>query len=116
MAKTFTETEASLTDVIARYEKKGAKGQFTARPDAMLECHECDEVEPAVQAPLLALHRFEGASDPSDMAALAAIECPACGAWGTIALSYGPEASAEDAALLEALLDDRDQSGIMPGT
>ncbi len=109
------EGESSLQDVIRRYEEEGATGQFTALADGVLECHACQAHEPAAQAPLLALHRFEGASDPSDQAALAAIECPACGQWGTIALSYGPEASAEDAAVLSHLLDDRDESDIAPG-
>lgn len=110
------ETEATMRDTLQAYETKGATGQFTAHLDGIVECHSCNAKEPAAQTPLLALHRFEGSSDPNEEAALAAVECPACGAWGTIALSYGPEASAEDAGVLTGLLDDRDQSGITPGT
>ena len=65
--------------------------------------------------PMEALHRLEGASDPEDEAVVAALECPACGAWGTIVLSYGPQSSAEDAAVLANLIDDRRHSVIEPG-
>ncbi len=107
--------EDDLQDVLDMYESRGATAQFSARSGAVIHCHDCGADEPAEQAPLVALHRFEGSSDPDDQAALAALECPACGAWGTIVLSYGPGSSPDDASVLGALLDDRDQSGIMPG-
>lgn len=107
--------ESSMVEVLAAYERKGYTGQFGADEDGCVECHGCGAVEPAAQTPLLALHRFEGNSDPSDSAVVAALECVACGAHGTIALSYGPEASAEDAAVLAELLDDRDHAGIPVG-
>ncbi len=97
------------------YEKKGATAQFTPKEDGVVHCHACDAEEPAEQTPLVALHRFEGDSAPDTSTALAAIECAACGAWGTMLFAYGPETSAEDASVLAALLDGRDQSGIEPG-
>lgn len=103
-------SEASITEVLARYESKGFEGQFSSRPGSTLHCHMCDGDEPAAQAPVLAMHRIEGASDPSDAAVVAAIECPACGGMGTIVLTYGPEAGQDDSAVLAELLDDRDQA------
>jgi hypothetical protein len=54
------------------------------------------------------LDRTEGASDPADMVAVAALVCPRCGARGTVALKYGPEASPEEDEVLR-LLDDVDR-------
>lgn len=107
--------EASIQDVLADYETRGFTGQFGSQVDGCVLCHACDEREPAAQTPVLAMHRLEGVSDPSDQALVAALECVACGAKGTIVLSYGPEASQEDAAVLAELLDDRDQAGIEQG-
>jgi hypothetical protein len=46
------------------------------------------------------LYRLEGASDPDDMVAVAALRCPSCKTRGTLVLSYGPETSAVDADVL----------------
>ena len=108
--------EATIDDIIRDYEKRGYGGQFATRLQGVLHCYACGEDEPAAQAPVLAMHRVEGTSDPSDMALVAAVECPACGDHGTLVLSYGPEVSAEDAGVLSELLDDRDQAHIAPGT
>lgn len=108
-------TEASMVEVLASYESRGYTGQFGAAEGAMVRCHSCRSDSPAEQVPLLAAHRFEGTSDPAEEAVVMALECPACGALGTMVLPYGPGASMEDAAVLSALLDDRDQSGIRPG-
>jgi len=117
MADPFTPQghEESMTEVVARYEKRGFTGQFSSRPDGMVHCHACGAEEPAEQVPMKALHRFEGASDPSDEAALAALECPNCGGWGTLVLSYGPEGTLEDQEVLGRFLDDRAHSAIESG-
>lgn len=107
--------EATLTEVLRQYETKGFTVRMTVRAGGIVRCHGCGQEEPAEQVPVEALHRFEGASDPEDMAALAAVECPACGEWGTLVLSYGPEGSAEDGEVLRRLMDDRDHSVLRPG-
>jgi hypothetical protein len=53
------------------------------------------------------LRRMEGASDPGDMMAVVAIECPSCQAQGTLVLGFGPAASAEDSDVLLVLRDFR---------
>lgn len=107
--------EETLSQALARYEKSGFTAQFSARPGAMLLCHTCSEEEPADQVSLKGLHRFEGMSDPDEMAALAALECPGCGAWGTLVLAFGPSASPEDREVLMRFMDDRRHSVIPAG-
>jgi hypothetical protein len=60
-------------------------------------------VSPASAIVVHELRRLEGASDPADMLAVAAIACPACGTRGTLVLTYGPEATAGDDAVLSHL-------------
>lgn len=107
--------EESMVKVLADYERQGFVGQFSCRAGGLIRCHGCRSTEPAAQVPVLAMHRLEGASDPSDQSVVAALECPACGGLGTAVLSYGPEAAPEDAAVLTQLLDVRDQSSIRAG-
>jgi hypothetical protein len=60
------------------------------------------------------LRRLEGESDPADMMAVVAVTCPACAATGTLTLGFGPTSSAEDADVLHALRDARNDSKV-PG-
>jgi hypothetical protein len=72
----------------------------------MVVCFTCHERHRADEVHLDALRRTEGASDPDDMVAVAALTCPHCGAKGTVAFKYGPEATPEESEVLR-LLDDR---------
>ena|SRR5688572_13231555 len=96
----------SLSDVVRNYESHGFPSQFGTRPGGNVRCVSCHRDNPARWVKLLALHRLEGDSDPQEEAAVAALECPACEERGTLALSFGPEASIEDRLVL-SLLDDR---------
>ncbi|MEA3203976.1 MAG: hypothetical protein QOI63_1656 [Thermoplasmata archaeon] len=107
--------EETLQGVLERYTQEGFTGQFGARQAGQLRCFTCgNDLDPA-KARLHALHRLEGASDPGDEMAVAALECPRCGAKGTIAMSYGPSASIEDALVLKAMTDTRRAATIRPG-
>jgi hypothetical protein len=53
------------------------------------------------------LERLEGASDPDEMLAVCAVECPECQAHGTLVLTYGPETTFEDGRILPRLQDFR---------
>ncbi len=109
------DSEESVLEVLKRYEAKGFEGQFSARAGGMVHCHSCNADEPAAQTSVEAMHRFEGSTDPNDESVLVALECLACGAWGTATLSYGPESAAEDASVLQELNDARDVSPISTG-
>ena len=93
----------TLLDVLADHGRRGWSAQFASREGATIECEACHHRVAATDAPLLELRRLEGASDPDDMLAVAAIECPNCGRRGSLILNYGPVASEEDAAVLLAL-------------
>jgi hypothetical protein len=108
-------SESSQTGVIARYEALGFKGQFGSRPGGKVACFTCRKEHDAGKVKVQALHRLEGASDPADEMSVAALVCPSCGAKGTLSLSYGATASAEDRLVLKRLSDRRDTSGIQPG-
>ena len=72
-----------------------------------MRCGACRTVSDAATVSINALSRAEGASDPDDMAAVAALTCPWCSMGGALVLSYGPTASMEDADVLERLSDER---------
>jgi len=95
---------STLGEVISGFESEGYRGQFVARDGATIECTTCKTTSPA-QAFVgnHRLQRLEGASDPADMLAVAALTCPKCGTKGTLVLSYGPEASRADDDVLVRL-------------
>ncbi|MCU1459696.1 MAG: hypothetical protein JWL73_3788 [Actinomycetia bacterium] len=99
----------TILDVLGELEAKGYRGQFVPRADATVECVTCGNRCTADGTVFRELRRLEGASDPADMVAVAGLQCSFCGTLGTAVLSYGPEASAEDAAVLAALEDCRNR-------
>jgi hypothetical protein len=96
-------SEATLTAVSRQLDADGFDGQFRAQPNAQIECLTCRTTTPAEALDANDMTRLEGESDPADMAMVIALQCPACGAAGTLILNYGPDASAEEADVLAAL-------------
>ncbi len=80
---------------------------FSVVEGGNVRCGACRTASEAGSVAVTALSRVEGASDPDDMAAVAVLTCPWCSMAGTLVLSYGPLASAEDSDVLEQLADDR---------
>ncbi|MGQ0520313.1 MAG: hypothetical protein ACT4PX_04060 [Actinomycetota bacterium] len=101
----------TLVEIIRRFEERGYRAQMAAEPGCLLRCFACRVDSPAAAVHLDALRRTEGASDPADMVAVAAVRCPSCGAGGTVALKYGPGATPEEAEVLHAF----DALGPEPG-
>lgn len=93
----------TLTAVLDELAADGYDTSFVARPGAELLCTACREERPVAGFRIDGLRRFEGASDPDAEVLLVSGTCPACGASGTIALGYGPEASEIDADLVASL-------------
>jgi len=94
----------TLLEVIDSLEAEGYTGQLMAREGSTVECATCHTRTPADKmVGDHRLYRLEGASDPDDMVAVAALRCPNCGTLGTLVLSYGPESSAVDADVLRCL-------------
>ena len=97
----------TIAEAMHRLETEGYAGQFAARPDGTLLCFTCRRESPAAEVQLHRLLRTEGASDAADETAVVALTCPRCGTRGTVVLTYGPEASADDAEVLRLLVDSR---------
>lgn len=93
----------TLVEVIRRFEAEGYVAQMAAEEGGLIRCFTCHQDSPAADVHLHALRRTEGASDPADMVAVAALTCPRCGAMGTVALKFGPEASPEEDEVLRQL-------------
>jgi DNA-directed RNA polymerase subunit RPC12/RpoP len=107
--------EETLTDVVARYEGEGFRGQFASRAGGAVFCATCRKESDARDVGLWAMHRLEGVSDPEEEMAVAALECPRCGARGTLALAFGPMASKEDGVVLSRLPPPRGLDALRPG-
>lgn len=98
---------ATLNDFISGYAREGYDGSFMVRQGGDLLCCGCEEVLSPRDVTLRSLRRVEGVSDPADMGAVAALECPNCGARGTATFSFGPNSPPEDGFILRALDDQR---------
>jgi hypothetical protein len=106
----------TLTAVLAEYEAAGYAGQFEVISESAIGCVTCGvETDPAEFA-MAGLRRLEGASDPDDMLSVVAVSCPRCQIRGTLVLGYGPNASADEAAVGKQLRDERGESGLPPSS
>jgi hypothetical protein len=95
--------DATLEEVINEFEAAGFSGQLMPDRNGHIRCLTCGNRTHADELTVHGLRRLEGASDPADMAAVVALECPHCGTRGTVALKYGPGADIEDADVLQLL-------------
>ena len=97
----------TLADVLREFERAGFTGEYRVLEQGRLQCLTCRGEIAADEASMSSLRRLEGASDPADMLAVAALTCPRCEASGTVVLNYGPDATLEESTLLVELKDDR---------
>ena len=81
----------------------GYPADFRPGEGGTVVCGTCGETTDAARFAVHHLRRLEGASDPDELMVVAAVECPVCHARGTLLLTYGPTATAEDADILERL-------------
>jgi hypothetical protein len=99
----------TLLDVLGALADEGYRGEFAAADvdertqQGRIACSACHHVFAAEAPEVGALRRLEGASDPDEMLAVAALTCPNCATRGTLVLNYGPTATVEDAAALVGL-------------
>lgn len=98
---------ATLNDFISGYAREGYAGSFMVRRAGGLLCCACEQVLAPEGVTLRSLRRVEGVSDPADMGAVAALECPNCGSRGTATFSFGPNSPPEDGLVLRTLDDQR---------
>jgi hypothetical protein len=100
-----------LGEALATYEAEGYTGQLGAADGGLVICYTCHQTSAPGDVALRALTRTEGASDPDDMVAVAAVTCPRCDTKGTLVLHYGATASTEEDDVLRALEDLRSRDG-----
>ena len=104
-----------LGEALRNFERDGFTAQFAAQEDCRVVCYACHKRSPADEVELHALIRTEGASDPDDMTAVAAVTCPKCDAKGTLVLHYGALAPIEHDDVLRLLEDRREAAGVDAG-
>ena len=97
----------TLLEVLADLKAAGYERDMFVMPDATVRCGSCHHDAAPEDLVLHELRRLEGVSDPSDMAAVLALECKVCGMRGTAVVRYGPEAGPQDVTLLRAVEDQR---------
>jgi hypothetical protein len=102
----------TLGEALAKFEQQGFTGQFGVAEGKQVVCFSCHMRHPAKDTVLHALIRTEGASDPDDMTAVAAVVCPHCHAKGTLVVHFGALATPEEDDVLRALEDDRTAEGV----
>lgn len=105
----------TLLEVLDEYRRAGYSSDFSVEPGGTVRCGRCAGDLDGQRLPTLSLRRLEGASDPADMMAVVATECPVCGADGTLVLGFGPMASADDSRALRSLADARGEHGLPGG-
>jgi hypothetical protein len=106
----------TLTEVLDLYSTGGFAGYFGVTDDGLVECHSCGTISPPSSVKMHSLRRLEGASDPDDMLAVAAISCPECNTRGTLTMMFGPMASIGDVTVLSGLHDSRDDDLAPPNS
>jgi hypothetical protein len=95
----------SQVKVEAKLRKEGYTEDFRVGEDARLTTMKGDKSYGVEDVKIVDFYRFEGETDPDDMAILYAIECTD-GTKGTISNSYGPYADQNIDAFLR-LVEDR---------
>lgn len=94
----------TVSGILRALAEEGYGHQFVpGRDPGTLRCLVCGSTSAVERMTVHDERRLEGASDPDDMVLVEALSCPVCAAGGTIVLGYGPEASADDAALVAGL-------------
>jgi hypothetical protein len=92
-----------LDEILAALSTDGFDSSMTPLAGGDVRCGQCGQASPAGDFEVESLRRTEGASDPGDMSAIAAITCPRCGVRGAVVVRFGPEAGEADEDVLSAL-------------
>lgn len=97
--------DRTLMSVLEELRAEGFTGDMIVTTTAHVRCGSCHHEADPSRLELNALRRIEGASDPSDEAAVLALTCSVCGAKGTAVVRFGPEASPQDDEVLHKVED-----------
>jgi hypothetical protein len=94
---------SSIVGITGTLESDGYTAAFSSRTGGRIRCDACGTESDASVFTAHQFRRLEGASDPEEMLAVAALVCPVCDARGVLVLTYGPLATEEDAEVLARL-------------
>lgn len=99
MAKDTSRWSAGNTDLLETsrlLEAEGYIAQLGAWEGGAIRCFACHTDSDAGEFRLDQLIRLDGASDPDDMAAVAALQCPNCEQLGILILKFGPSSTQDE--------------------
>ena len=96
--------DVSVPATIDHLRRQGFSVDFAVTPDGCLQCGECGHVHSPREAQIVETFRFEGPSNPDDQAIVYGLVCEKCGVRGVLVAAYGPSATAEEAAVVTALV------------
>jgi len=100
-----TEAPRTVLDAVNLLESEGFGASFSIGPDGV-HCSACGSDHLADAADVVRVYRFEGPSDPDEEAVVYALQCPVCGAKGSLVSAFGPGADPDVADRL-VMLDAR---------
>lgn len=81
----------TVTEALADLAAEGY-GDDLRLDGTVVHCKVCGETHPANSAEVDRMLRFEGQSDPGDEMIVIGLRCPHCGAKGSLASAFGPDA------------------------
>ncbi|WP_434036783.1 hypothetical protein [Formosa sp. 4Alg 33] len=87
------------TDKIKKYQDKGYTANYRVKDNQLVDL-ETKEAFNSESVKIVAEHRYEGMSNPSDMSILYVIETPS-DSKGTFLAGYGPTANLDDATFFK---------------
>ena len=102
----MAEDLGTVTDALRKLAAEGYDADFVLRGNRV-RCPGCGALLAPEDLSIHRVIRFEGPSDPGDEMIVVALVCGRCGCRGTLASTYGPATSPEEAEFLLALRDDR---------
>lgn len=94
----------TLSEATTRLALAGYDEDYRSR-DGRLVCGQCAASHDPADMTIDEIVRFEGASDPGDEAIVYALDA-GCGHKGVYIAAFGPDATADDIAVVSALPDD----------
>ncbi|QDO92626.1 hypothetical protein FNB79_01050 [Formosa sediminum] len=91
------------SDFIKQYQNKGYRANYQIVDGALIDLETKEKFKPE-QVKVVAEHRYEGMSNPSDMSILYVLETPTASK-GTFLTGFGPSANLEDAEFFKTIPD-----------
>jgi hypothetical protein len=96
------DTPETVTDAVRLLQADGFAIDFSVE-EGGVHCAACGAHHNPAELAIRRRFRFEGPSDPGDMAVVLGVQCPVCSAKGMVVSAFGPDADDQLLALVERL-------------